>query len=154
MKIGSIIVLAVLAVFADAHPKRSKAARKQRRRLRSASHLADSITEELEQPLLDKIKQRYEAGMKELPPAEKRALKSSKNKNLISSVFQAEPEPETTPLPVVPEEPEEEEVVPAVTRDTDFVIEEDIMSMSMSMSMSMDMFSMSMPMSMSMSMSM
>lgn len=140
MKIGSIILLAILAVVVDAQPRKPKTERKQQRRLRSASRFAD-ITEDLEQPLMDKIKHRYEAGMLELPPQQKsRALKSSKKQAMtfVESV------PETSDRDVV--------LVGDVSDTRDMSMSSTSMSMSMDMSMSMPMsMSMSMPMSMSMS---
>lgn len=140
MKIGSIILLAILAVVVDAHPRKSKTERKQRRRLRSASRFAD-ITEDLEQPLMDKIKHRYEAGMVELPPQQRSRALHSKSSKQQSMVF-AESVPEASDRDVV--------LVDDVSDTRDMSMSSTSMSMSMYMSMPMSM-SMSMPLSMSMS---
>lgn len=140
MKIGSIILLAILAVVVDAHPRKSKTERKQRRRLRSASRFAD-ITEDLEQPLMDKIKHRYEAGMVELPPQQRSRALHSKSSKKQSMVF-AESVPEASDRDVV--------LVDDVSDTRDMSMSSTSMSMSMYMSMPMSM-SMSMPLSMSMS---
>ena len=155
MKIQSIILLAVLAVLADAEPQLKRDRKQRRRRAVRDSNLAD-ITRDIPESTSERIKQRY---LKEIP--------TSSQRNLPKGIPTSSQRNVATKTPKSQKKDSVRDNRDFVDMNRDFVDMNMSMSMSMSgdirafvdMSMSMSMQiprsyvdDMSMPVSMSMSM--